>query len=62
MYIHCMLCTQEEEVSEELLTFHEVVNHMQEAEEEIIDDHRTLIEVSINTPVIHPSVKKVMFN
>ncbi|KAK2178304.1 hypothetical protein NP493_548g00029 [Ridgeia piscesae] len=35
---------QDEEASEELLTFHEVVNHMQEQEEQIIDDHRTLIE------------------
>ncbi|KAL5020939.1 hypothetical protein ScPMuIL_000094 [Solemya velum] len=33
-----------EEVSDELLTFHEVVNHMQEMEEEIIDDHKALID------------------
>ena len=39
---------QEEEVSEDLLTFHEVVNHMQEAEEEILDDHRVVIDVSEN--------------
>lgn len=32
-------------MSQELLTFHEVVNHMQEQEEEIIDSHRTLFEV-----------------
>ena len=37
---------QQEEVSDDLLTFHEVVNHMQEMEEDIIDDHRSLIEVS----------------
>ena len=30
-----------------MLTFHEVINHMQDAEEEVIDDHRTTIEVSI---------------
>ena len=37
---------QKEEVSAELLTFHEVVNHMQEDEEEVIDDHRVITEVS----------------
>ncbi|KAK3091618.1 hypothetical protein FSP39_021247 [Pinctada imbricata] len=36
--------SNQEEVSDDLLTFHEVVNHMQEMEEEIIDDHRTLID------------------
>lgn len=36
---------QKEEVSAELLTFHEVVNHMQEDEEEVIDDHRVITEV-----------------
>lgn len=35
-----------EEVSDDLLTFHEVVNHMQEMEEEIIDDHKAIIDVS----------------
>ena len=33
-------------MSAELLTFHEVVNHMQEDEEEVIDDHRVITEVS----------------
>ncbi len=42
-----MCVLQEDEVSEELLTFHEVVNHMQEQEEEVIDDHRFLCEVSM---------------
>ena len=37
---------QKEEVSAELLTFHEVVNHMQEDEEEVIDDHREITEVN----------------
>ena len=32
-------------MSEELLTFHEVINHMQEQEEQLIDDHRFLVEV-----------------
>ncbi len=32
-------------MSEELLTFHEVINHMQEQEEEVIEDHRALVEV-----------------
>jgi kinesin family protein 2/24 len=33
-----------EEVTEELLTFHEVVYHMQEQEEDLIDTHHQLIE------------------
>lgn len=37
---------QQDEVSEDLMTFHEKVNHMQELEEEIIDDQKSLIEVS----------------
>ena len=36
---------QEEEVTEELLTFHEAVYHMQEQEEELIDTHHQLTEV-----------------
>ena len=35
-------------MSAELLNFHEVVNHMQEAEEEVIDNHRALLEVIHN--------------
>ena len=31
-------------MTEELLTFHEVVNHMQEEEEEVLDSHHSLIE------------------
>ena len=38
---------QKEEVSAELLTFHEVVNHMQEDEEEVINDHSVMVEVSM---------------
>jgi len=37
---------QQEEVSDDLLHFHEVVNHMQELEEEIIDDYKTASQVS----------------
>jgi len=33
-------------VTEELLTFHEAVNHMQEQEEELISYHSQLAEVS----------------
>ncbi len=40
-----MICSQKEEVSAELLTFHEVINHMQEDEEEVIDGHRAVTEV-----------------
>ena len=31
-------------MSQELLTFHEVVNHMQDQEEQVLDDHHALIE------------------
>ena len=37
---------QQDEVSDDLLTFHEAVNHMQDMEEEIIDDQKALIDVS----------------
>jgi hypothetical protein len=40
-----VVVVQEEEVSQEMLTFHEVINHMQEQEEEVIDAHREVIEV-----------------
>lgn len=30
----------------EMLTFHEVMNQLQEMEEAIVDDHRTSLEVS----------------
>ncbi|XP_062581059.1 kinesin-like protein KIF2A [Saccostrea cucullata] len=36
--------SNQDEIPDELLTFHEAVNHMQEMEEEIIDDHKALIE------------------
>lgn len=35
------MCWQQEEVSEELLTFHQVMNKMQEMEEEVQDDHKS---------------------
>ncbi|KAK7508095.1 hypothetical protein BaRGS_00000334 [Batillaria attramentaria] len=38
--------SNQEEVSEELLTFHQVMNKMQEMEEEVQDDHKTIIEQS----------------
>jgi hypothetical protein len=34
-------------VTEELLTFHEAVNQMQEQEEELIDYHHQLAEVNL---------------
>jgi kinesin family protein 2/24 len=34
----------EEEVTEELLTHHEVINQLQEMEEEVVDGHRMLFE------------------
>lgn len=33
------------ELSEELFEFHEVISHMQEEEEAVIDEHREIIEV-----------------
>ena len=39
---------QEEEVSEELLTFHKAVFQMQAQEEELIDCHHQLTEVSLS--------------
>ncbi|XP_038056437.1 kinesin-like protein KIF2A [Patiria miniata] len=40
-----MLCTHnEEEVSAEMFTFHEVMNQLQEMEELIVDDHRICLE------------------
>ncbi|XP_072173308.1 kinesin-like protein KIF2A [Diadema setosum] len=42
-----MLCTQnEEEVSVEMFTFHEVMNQLQEMEEQVVDSHRTCLEES----------------
>ncbi|XP_014677251.1 PREDICTED: kinesin-like protein KIF2A [Priapulus caudatus] len=42
-----LLCTQnEEEVSAELYTFHEAVSHLQEMEEEVVDEHKNLIAAS----------------
>lgn len=42
-----VLCLQQDEIPDELLTFHEAVNHIQEMEEDIIDDHKSLIEVCL---------------
>ena len=36
---------QEEEVSVEMFTFHEVMNQLQEMEEQVVDSHRTCLEV-----------------
>ena len=41
-----MVCLQQEEVSEELLNFHQVMNKMQEMEEEVQDDHKAVTDVS----------------
>lgn len=44
-----MLCTHnEEEVSVEMYTFHEVMNQLQEMEEQVVDYHRTCFEESKN--------------
>ncbi|KAL4236340.1 Kinesin-like protein kif2a [Mactra antiquata] len=53
-----LLRTQnQDEVSEDLMTFHEKVNHMQELEEEIIDDQKSLID---NTQKWLTEQKKLM--
>ncbi|XP_046356918.2 kinesin-like protein KIF2A isoform X3 [Haliotis rufescens] len=39
--------SNQEEVSEELLNFHQVVNKMQEQEEEVLDEHRNVVEMSM---------------
>ncbi|XP_070195318.1 kinesin-like protein KIF2A isoform X6 [Littorina saxatilis] len=39
--------SNQEEVSEELLTFHQAVNKMQEMEDEVQDDHKAIIEQSL---------------
>ncbi|CAH1772584.1 unnamed protein product [Owenia fusiformis] len=36
--------TNEEEMADDLLNFHEVINHMQELEEELIDEHKNVTE------------------
>lgn len=44
-----MLCTHnEEEVSVEMYTFHEVMNQLQEMEEQVVDYHRNCLEESKN--------------
>jgi hypothetical protein len=51
LWIDHTIDVQEDEVTEELLNFHEAVNHMQEQEEELIDYHHQLAEVSSVDPV-----------
>ena len=46
IYLYVSFVPQQDEVSDDLLTFHEAVNHMQDMEEEIIDDQKALIDVS----------------
>ena len=40
------VAVQADEVSEELFTFHQMVNKMQEIEEEVQDEHKVIVEVS----------------
>ena len=49
-----------------MLTFHEVVNHMQEDEEEVINDHSVMVDVRFlfyiyekNCKKLHPCVIKM---
>lgn len=40
------LCVfKEGELSEEMFEFHEVISHMQDEEEAVIDEHREIVEV-----------------
>lgn len=36
---------QEEEVSPQLFTFHEVVSHLVDMEEQVLEDHRAVFQV-----------------
>lgn len=38
-------CVQEEEVSPQLFTFHEVVSQLVEMEEQVLEDHRIVFQV-----------------
>lgn len=38
-------CVQEEEVSPQLFTFHEVVSQLVEMEEQVLEDHRAVFQV-----------------
>nr|XP_055177599.1 kinesin-like protein KIF2A [Nyctereutes procyonoides] len=42
-----LLCEQNEEVSPQLFTFHEVVSQMVEMEEQVVEDHRAVFQESI---------------
>ncbi|KAK6188947.1 hypothetical protein SNE40_005018 [Patella caerulea] len=42
--LHMLKTSNQEEVSEELLSFHQAMNKMQEMEEEVIEDHKSLAE------------------
>ena len=52
--MYCCCWFQEEEFDEDLLTFQEVVNHMLEMEEEVIDEHAKAVDVSSPHPT-HPN-------
>lgn len=39
------LASQEEEVSPQLFTFHEVVSQLVEMEEQVLEDHRAVFQV-----------------
>lgn len=39
------ILSKEGELSEEMFEFHEVISHMQEEEEAVIDEHREIVEV-----------------
>ncbi len=41
----CWCCVQEEEVSPQLFTFHEMVSQLVEMEEQVLEDHRAVFQV-----------------
>lgn len=47
-------CVQEEEVSPQLFTFHEVVSQLVEMEEQVLEDHRAVFQV--HNFVLDPSL------
>lgn len=55
-----LLTSQEEEVSPQLFTFHEVVSQLVEMEEQVLEDHRAVFQVgTLNKRTLLTSFKQV---
>lgn len=47
LIITCYIVSlQEGEISADMYSFHEAISHVQEMEEEVLDSHKAVIEVS----------------